>query len=282
MRSTAVTRSVGRGQPLEAARDMARPVLKSAREIELMRAAGRIVFHVLNEVGARVRPGVTTGELNAVAEEIIAAAGGEALFRGVKTAATKFPFPAALCVSVNDEVVHGIPGPRRLTDGDIVSVDCGVRLRGYCGDSARTYAVGRVSDAARRLLEVTEQSLYIGIEAMRPGGRWSETAGRIQSFVESAGFSVVREFVGHGIGTNMHEEPKVPNYTDRSQRRNDFVLQPGLVIAVEPMVNGGKPAVACRDPSGWTQVTKDGGLSAHFEHTVAMTPAGPDVLTDGR
>lgn len=282
MRSTAVTRSVGRGQPPEAARDMARPVLKSAREIELMRAAGRIVFHVLNEVGARVRPGVTTGELNAVAEEIIAAAGGEALFRGVKTAATKFPFPAALCVSVNDEVVHGIPGPRRLTDGDIVSVDCGVRLRGYCGDSARTYAVGRVSDAARRLLEVTEQSLYIGIEAMRPGGRWSETAGRIQSFVESAGFSVVREFVGHGIGTNMHEEPKVPNYTDRSQRRNDFVLQPGLVIAVEPMVNGGKPAVACRDPSGWTQVTKDGGLSAHFEHTVAMTPAGPDVLTDGR
>jgi len=261
---------------------MSRPVLKSAREIELMRAAGRIVWRVLNEVGAAVRPGVTTTELNDVAERIIAEAGGEALFRGVKTPATKFPFPAALCVSVNDEVVHGMPGPRRLNEGDIVSIDCGVRLKGYCGDAARTFPVGRVGESARRLLEVTQNALGVAVAAMRPGSRWSDVARRIQQSVEAEKFSVVREFVGHGIGTQMHEEPKVPNYADRSQQRSDFTLQPGLVLAVEPMVNSGKAAVECRDPSGWTQVTRDGSLSAHFEHTVAVTAEGTDVLTDGR
>lgn len=270
------------GASQTAARSAPRPVLKSPREIELMRAAGRIVRQVLEEVRRHVRPGVSTGELNVVAEELIRQAGGEPLFRGQETTATKFPFPAALCVSVNDEVVHGIPGPRALKEGDIVSVDCGVRLRGYCGDSAETFAVGRVHPDVRRLLDTTQASLHLAIERMRPGMYWSEVAGAIQQYVESAGFSVVREFVGHGIGSQMHEEPKVPNFTDRKQRQQDFLLQPGLVLAVEPMVNSRRREVECRDPSGWTQVTRDGGWSAHFEHTVAITESGNDVLTDER
>lgn len=259
-----------------------RLVLRSPREIELMRAAGRIVRQVLTEVARHVRIGVTTAELNRVAEAIIDAAGGTALFHGVQTTGTKFPFPAALCISVNDEVVHGIPGARRLADGDIVSVDCGVRLKGYCGDAATTIPVGTIKPVARHLLDVTSQSLDLAIERMRPGVRWSEVAGEIQRFVEASGCTVVREFVGHGVGTDMHEEPKVPNYTDAKQRKEDFVLQPGLVIAVEPMVNAGRAEVACRDPSGWTQVTKDGSLSAHFEHTVAVTENGVSLLTDGK
>lgn len=258
-----------------------RLVLKSPREIELMRAAGRIVRRVHEEVTRLIRPGVPTAELNRVAEEIIHAAGGTALFHGVQTTGTKFPFPAALCISINDEVVHGIPGARRLAEGDIVSIDCGVRLKGYCGDAATTHAVGPISPLARRLLDVTEGSLNMALEMMKPGVRWSEVAGAIQAMVEGAGFSVVREFVGHGVGMDMHEEPKVPNYTDDKQKKEDFILQPGLVIAVEPMVNTGGAAVACRDPSGWTQVTKDGGLSAHFEHTVAILENGITLLTDG-
>jgi len=260
----------------------ARPVLKSPREIELMRAAGRVVREVLTRVGERVRPGVTTGELNGTAEEIISAAGGEALFRGVRTDKVKFPFPAALCTSANDEIVHGIPGPRKLVEGDIISVDCGVRLKGYCGDAAMTFAVGAVRPAAQRLLDVTQSALDAAIALMRPGVAWSDVAATIQRIVESAGYSVVREFVGHGIGTQMHEEPKVPNYTDRKQRRSDFVLRPGLVLAVEPMVVAGDKDVVCRDPSGWTQVSRDGSWAAHFEHTVAVTERGADVLTDGR
>lgn len=269
-------------RPKANGRGMARPILKSPREIELMRAAGRVVCRVLDQVGAAVRPGVTTLELNRMAEELIASVGGVPLFKGVQTPATKFPFPSALCISVNDEVVHGMPGPRRLESGDIVSIDCGVRLKGYCGDSARTFAVGSISPDARNLLDVTQTALQRAIELIRPGERWSEVAREIQEIVESAGYSVVREFVGHGIGTEMHEEPKVPNYADRGQKGQDFVLQPGLVIAVEPMVNAGRAAVACRDPSGWTQVTKDGSLAAHFEHTVAVTQQGADPLTDGR
>jgi methionyl aminopeptidase len=266
-------------RPARERRQESRPVLKSPREIELMRAAGQVVRDVLTAVGRRVAPGVTTGELNEIAERMIAEAGGQALFRGVETTATKCPFPAALCVSVNEEVVHGIPGPRPLKEGDIVSVDCGVRLRGYCGDAAETYPVGRVRPEIQRLLDVTRQSLHVAIERMKPGVWWSEIAREIQRTVESAGFSVVREFVGHGVGSDMHEEPKVPNFTDRKQRKQDFLLQPGLVIAVEPMVNFGRADVACHDPTGWTQVTKDGSWSAHFEHTVAVTETGITLLT---
>ncbi len=256
--------------------------LKSPREIELMRAAGRVVYRVLQEVRSLVRPGLRTDVLGEAADRIIAEAGAEALFRGVQAPNTRMPFPSALCVSVNEEVVHGIPGPRELRPGDIVSVDCGVRLRGYCGDSATTLPVGDVSPSVRRLLEVTSAALDLAIREMRPGRRWSEVAAAMQSLVESAGFSVIREFVGHGIGRQMHEDPKVPNYTDREQLRGDFELRPGLVLAVEPMVAMGNPRVRAGDATGWPQVTRDGRWAAHFEHTLALTSTGVDVLTDGR
>lgn len=254
-------------------------VLKSPREIELMRAAGRVVRQVLEEMREKVAPGVRLSDLAAVAEEIISRAGGVALFKGVVSPATKFPFPAAICASVNDVVVHGIPDDRVLDEGDILSVDCGVRLKGYCGDAATTLPVGDISPSTAKLLEVTEQTLDLALSEMRPGRLWSEVAERMQRHVESAGFSVVREFVGHGIGQEMHEEPKVPNYTDRQQRKQDFRLEPGLVLAVEPMVNQGAKEVKIGDSSGWPQVTGDGSLSAHFEQTVAVTSDGVDILT---
>ena len=257
-------------------------VLKSAREVELMRAAGRVVHQVLEKTRSMVRPGLKTSELGQVADEIIAASGSEALFKGVRSPAAKYPFPSAICVSVNDEVVHGIPGDRVLQEGDIVSVDCGVRRKGYCGDAATTIPVGEIGEQAKRLLAITSGALDLALAEMRPGRPWSEVAGAMQKFVEAAGFSVVREFVGHGIGQEMHEDPKVPNYTDRSQRKQDFRLEPGLVIAVEPMVNAGGPEVKAADWSGWPQITRDGRWSAHFEHTVAVTADGIDVLTDGR
>jgi methionyl aminopeptidase len=256
--------------------------LKSPRELELMRASGRIVRLVLDEMRRLARPGVPTAVLGDAAARIIAEHDAEALFLGVRIPSAKIPFPAAVCVSVNEEVVHGVPGPRVLRDGDMVSVDCGVRLRGYCGDAATTIPVGQVRPEVQRLLDVTSKSLDLAVEAMRPGRMWSEIAGVIQRTVERAGFSVVREFVGHGIGRSMHEEPKVPNYVDRDQRKGDFELTPGLVLAVEPMVTMGSPRVRHGDATGWPQVTCDGGWSAHFEHTVAVTATGVDILTDGR
>lgn len=257
-------------------------VLKSPREIELMRAAGRIVHQVHARMREMVRPGIEVMELNRAAEEIIRSAGGEALFKGVTSPAARFPFPAAICASVNEQVVHGVPDDRVLLEGDIISVDCGVRLKGYCGDAATTLRVGRVNADTERLLEVTATALDLALGEMRSGRMWSEVGGIIQKYVESAGFSVVREFVGHGIGQEMHEEPKVPNYTDRQQRKQDFRLEPGLVLAVEPMVNAGSREVKTGDATGWPQVTKDGRRSAHFEHTVAITTDGIDILTDGR
>jgi methionyl aminopeptidase len=257
-------------------------VLKSAREIELMRSAGRVVHQVLERMREIVKPGIQTAELGRVAEEIIAASGSQALFKGVCSPAAKFPFPSAICVSINEEVVHGIPGDRILREGDIVSVDCGVRRKGYCGDAATTIPVGQIGEESERLMKVTADALALALAEIRPGRMWSEIAGAMQELVESRGFSVVREFVGHGIGQEMHEDPKVPNYTDRSQRKQDFRLEAGLVLAVEPMVNAGSPDVRAADWSGWPQATRDGRWSAHFEHTVAVTPSGVDVLTDGR
>lgn len=257
-------------------------ILKSPREIELMRAAGSIVHTVLQRIKEMVRPGITTAELNSVAAEIISQAGGEALFKGVRTSGAKRPFPSVICASVNDVVVHGIANGTTLAEGDIISVDCGVRLKGYCGDAATTVPVGSISAEARRLLDVTASALEIAVSEMRPGRYWGEIAGRMQDHVETAGFSVVREFVGHGIGQQMHEDPKVPNYTEKGRLKGDFRLEPGLVLAVEPMVNQGSAAVKVGDESGWPQVTQDGRLSAHFEHTVAVTSTGVDVLTDGR
>jgi len=257
------------------------PVLKSPREIGLMREAGRVVFQALSAVEERARPGVTTAELNAVAEELIGRAGAVPLFKGVVNPQAKFPFPAALCTSVNEQVVHGIPGQRRLASGDIVSIDCGVRLRGYCADSATTVAIGRVSAEVARLLSVTRAALELAIREARAGRLWSEVAGQIQALVERAGYSVVREFVGHGIGQSMHEEPKVPNYVDRRTRRGETPMRVGLTLAVEPMVNMGGREVELADHSGWTVVTKDRKWSAHFEHTIAVTEGGCEVLTDG-
>jgi len=228
-----------------------------------------------------VRPGVTTAELNLAAEGIISAAGGVALFKGVENPQAKFPFPAALCTSVNEVLVHGIPDDRPLKEGDIVSVDCGVRLAGYCADSATTLAIGRVSRRTQHLMDVTRQSLAIAIERARPGLMWSEIASGMQSYVEGQGLSVVRDFVGHGIGRDMHEEPKVPNYWDQRQRRFDFQLQPGMCLAVEPMVNLGAKEVDYAGEARWAVVTRDRQYAAHFEHTLAVTDQGVEVLTDG-
>ena len=256
-------------------------VLKSAREIELMRQAGRVVWQVLEAMGELVRPGVTTGELNDVAERMISDAGAIALFKGQRTSHAKIAFPAALCTSVNAEVVHGIPGDRKLDEGDIISIDCGVKLNGYCGDSARTYAVGAVDDRLQQLLEVTKGSLDLALSEIRHDRMWSEIAVQIQDFVEGHGMSVVREFVGHGIGQEMHEDPKVANYHDRLQKKSDFMLEPGLTLAIEPMVTLGGAAVHYAHPERWVVVTKDGSHAAHFEHTVAVTADGSDVLTGG-
>lgn len=247
-----------------------------------MRAAGRVVHRVLGTVREMARPGATTAQMNAAAEKIIAEARAEPLFKGVENPQAKFPFPAALCTSVNQELVHGIPDDRILRDGDIVGVDCGVRLAGYCGDSATTVPIEPVSDETRRLLDVTQRALDLAIELIRPGKWWSEVATEIQSFVEGESLSVVREFVGHGVGRDMHEEPKVPNYWDDRQKPADFELVPRMVLAIEPMVNLGSHAVDYGDADRWVVVTRDGRNSAHFEHTVAVTDDGADVLTDGR
>jgi methionyl aminopeptidase len=183
---------------------------------------------------------------------------------------------------VNSEVVHGIPSDRKLVEGDVVSVDCGVRLNGFCGDSATTIAVGHITDEVQQLLTVTREALEIAVAAIRPNRWWSEIASAIQGHVEAAGFAVVREFVGHGIGRDMHEEPKVPNYVDPRERKEDFLLLKGMTLAVEPMVNAGTAEVEYEDDTGWPVVAKDGRCSAHFEHTVAVTLNGADVLTDGR
>lgn len=257
-------------------------ILKSSREIELMRAAGRIVHAVLSKVRELAAPGVTTAEMNAVAEEMIEQAGGIALFKGVENPQSSYPFPAALCTSVNEELVHGIPCDRPLTEGDIVSVDCGVRLAGYCGDSATTIPIGKVSPEVASLLDVTQATLDLAIESIKPGRMWSEVAQKLQAYVEGEGLSVVRDFVGHGIGRDMHEEPKVPNCWDQRQKRLDFKLSPRMVLAIEPMVNLGSHWVDYGDDDRWVVVTRDGECSAHFEHTVAVTEDGADVLTDGR
>ncbi len=260
----------------------AKIILKSLREIELMRAAGRVVHQVLDALGEMIGPGVTTAMLDLKAAAMIRAAGGTALFLGVRNPQAQFPFPASICASVNDEVVHGIPDDRPLREGDIVKVDCGVRLKGYCGDSARTYAIGRATPPVQRLMSTTREALDIAIREIRPFIRWSQVARLMQKVVEDQGFGVVREFVGHGVGREMHEEPKVPNFYDRSSKNGDFELVPGMTLAVEPMVTLGRPEVDYGDATRWPVVTKDGSLAAHYEHTIAVTAEGADVLTDGR
>lgn len=256
--------------------------LKSPEEIEKMRRAGAVVFQVLERMRELAVPGMTTVQMNQVAEEMILQTGAQPLFKGVKSRQARMPFPAVLCTSVNEQVVHGIPTDRPLVAGDVVSVDCGVRLDGYCGDSASTFAIGAVNERTAQLLRVTKESLELAIREIRPKRWWSEIARLIQAHVESAGFSVVREFVGHGIGREMHEEPKIPNYCDPRERRMDFVITAGMTLAIEPMVNIGGPEVDYGDSTCWPVVTKDRQYAAHFEHTVAVTDRGADILTDGR
>jgi len=253
--------------------------LKTPEQIERMRKAGRIVHQVLDRLGEMVCPGITTEELDAEAERITRNAGGTCLFKGVPG---KFgPFPGSICASVNEQVVHGIPGPREVCDGDIVSIDFGVKLDGWCGDAARTFLVGNVPTPVRRLVEVTQNALAMVIEMFRPGGKWSDLARAMQTYIEGEGFSVVREFVGHGIGSEMHEDPKVPNFVSPELLAHDIALVEGMVLAIEPMVNMGSPQVEhARD--GWTVLTKDRRPSAHFEHTLVAKGNGADVLTDGR
>ena len=260
----------------------AKIVIKSPREIELLRAAGGLVYRILTELAGMVQPGITTARLDARAEEMIREAGAVPLFKGVRNPQARMPFPACICASVNDEVVHGIPSECPLNEGDIVSVDCGVRLKGYCGDAARTFAVGTPVPDIQRLLEVTQEALDLAVREIVPGRRWSRIATMMQECIEGGKFGVVREFVGHGIGQQMHEEPKVPNYHDRSQRNSDFELRPGMTLAIEPMVTAGRFEVMLGDETGWPIVTKDGSWAAHFEHSVAVTADGADVLTDGR
>jgi methionyl aminopeptidase len=245
-------------------------VCRSRAELEKMREAGRLVGEVLTELASRVAPGITTAELDAIAERRIVAAGAIPAFKGYHG------YPATICASINEEVIHGIPsGRRELVEGDIVSIDVGAALDGYYGDSAITLPVGKVSEQAARLLRATEESLYKAIEVVKPGARVSDIGHAVQKHVEAAGFSVVREFVGHGIGQKMHEEPQVPNYGEPGRGPR---LSEGMVLAIEPMVNAGRPAVRVLS-DGWTAVTRDGSLSAHFEHTVAVTADGPWILT---
>jgi len=244
-------------------------ILKRASEIAVMAEAAVINREALEAVAAAVRPGVSTLELNAVAEDAIVSRGGKPAFKGYRG------FPATLCTSVNEVVVHGIPGDLRLSEGDIVSIDIGTFYRGYAADQAATFAVGDVSGEARRLLEVTERSLTVGIAAAVAGRRLGDVSAAIQDVVETAGFWVIREFVGHGIGREFHEGPEVPNY---GRAGTGPVLRPGLVLAIEPMVSLDKTTVSVAD-DGWTASTADGSLAAHFEHTVAITEDGPRVLT---
>lgn len=254
--------------------------LKTPDEIERMRQAGQIVRQVLDRLGELIAPGVTTEQLDVEAERICRLHGAKCLFKGVIGRGGAGPFPGNICASLNEEVVHGIPSARAVHEGDIVSVDFGVKLDGWCGDAARTFVVGQPSEKLRRLVDITRNSLAIIIRMSRPSEKWSNIARTIQNYIESEGFSVVREFVGHGIGTEMHEDPKVPNYVSRELEAHDIVLEEGLVLAVEPMVNMGSEAVEYAT-NGWTVITKDRLPSAHFEHTLAITADGVDVLTDG-
>ncbi len=242
-----------------------------------MRKAGLLVLQAHQRVATMLRPGVTTAEIDAVVDRFFAEHRALPLFKGVPGTV---PFPASTCVSINEEVVHGIPGPRKLAEGDIVSVDTGCKLSGWCGDAAATYAVGRISPEVRRLLDVTRNVLSLAIELMGKCSRWSQVAAEMEAYVKKHRFSVVEAFVGHGIGRDMHEDPQVPNFVSSQLRRGtgDFRLVPGLVIAVEPMVNMGTKRVRTRSDH-WTQATADGQPSSHFEHTVAITEKWPWVLT---
>jgi methionyl aminopeptidase len=250
-------------------------MLKSTEEIAIMRRASQIVGEILIEVASAVKPGVATDDLDRIAEDLTHKKGAKPAFKGYRPRGVVYP--KSLCVSVNDEIVHGIPSGRKLKQGDIVGLDFGVVYKGFYGDSARTVAVGEISSNANRLLSVTREALYAGIAQARVGNRISDIAGAVQRVAQSAGFAVVEDFAGHGIGRKLHEDPQVPNYF-RPGMPNPR-LQEGMVLAIEPMVNEGRPELRILE-DGWTAVTADGRLSAHFEHSVAITTGGPEILSE--
>lgn len=245
-------------------------VLKTGRELSIMREACKISAQALKLIGEAIEPGVTTAELDRIAESFIRSCGATPNFKGYNG------YPATACISINNEVIHGIPtAKRKIQNGDIVSVDLGALFEGYHGDNAATFACGDVSEEAKRLMDATRESLFEGIKMARAGGRIGDISNAIQSYVEARGYSVVRDFVGHGVGTSLHEAPEVPNFgiAGRGVR-----LMPGMTLAIEPMINVGKPQVKIM-PDGWTVLTQDGSLSAHFEHTIAITADGPQIMT---
>ena len=255
-------------------------VLKSRREIEMMRAAGKLARDILSKMKAASVPGVTTGQLDELARAELERAGATSPSKNYPTYKPGEGFPGYTCISINEEVVHGIPGPRTLNEGDVVKLDVALSLNGYCADNATTVTVGKVSPKVQKLLDVTRETLELAISNMKPGKKWSEIARLMQWNVERNGFSVVREFVGHGVGRSMHEDPKVPNFVTPEQLRSDFKLKAGTTIAVEPMVVMGRRDVVLLE-DGWTVVTQDRQPAAHFEHTVAVTDDGVEVLTNG-
>ncbi len=244
-------------------------IIKSLREIELLRKSNIIVAEVFKKLKGMIAPGVTTKELDLVAEDWIRSRGGVPAFKGYRG------FPATLCTSINEEVVHGIPGQRKLKEGDIISIDVGVNFKGYFGDAAMTFPVGEIDEEARRLLKVTEKALWIGIQEAKLGNRLYDISYAIQTWVEGHGFSVVRDFVGHGIGRDLHEEPQIPNFGSPHQGPR---LEKGMVFALEPMVNEGTYEVKVLQ-DGWTVVTSDGKRSAHFEHSIAITDGEAEILS---
>jgi len=252
-------------------------VRKTPAELEKMRRSGLLVWQILQKLKEMAVEGCTTWDLEVVAEKMVSDAGAKPAFKGYYVPAAGEAYKFVLCTSVNAEIVHGMPNPKRvLKSGDIVSIDTGVKLDGYYGDSALTVAVGEVSEETKKLLQVTQESLELAIDRVRNGNRLFDISSTVEQHVKSNGFSIVREYVGHGIGTQLHEEPQVPNYVDR--KNENPKLKPGMVLAVEPMVNAGRPeAVVLKDK--WTAVTKDGSNSAHFEHCIAVTENGPWVLT---
>jgi len=255
--------------------------LKTRDEIEKMRVAGRVVHRVHELCRDKCKPGVTTKEIDDAAQALIDEAGAVGLFKHYPTYRPGEGFPGTLCISVNEVVVHGIADGRVIKDGDLVGIDCGVKVDGWCGDAATTIEVGKVSEESKNLCAATRHVLQLAIDNIRPGRKWSQIARLMQNYAETQGYGVVRDFVGHGIGSQMHEDPKVPNFVSRDLLRNDIVLREGMVLAVEPMCNAGTKDVKTLD-DGWTVVTLDRKNSAHYEHTIAVTDTGSEILTDGK
>ena len=251
-------------------------IIKSQEELELLRQAGHINALALEAVRHAVRPGVTTQELDRIARGTLRAHGADPAFVGYPNPAhPDYPYPGAINASINSELVHGIPGPRRLKDGDIISIDCGTVYKGFVGDSAITLPVGDVSDESQRLLDVTHEALRLAVSVCRPGNRFGDVSATIQEWAESQGYHVVIEYTGHGVGRDMHEEPQIPNW---GKRNRGALLRPGMTFALEPMLTVGAPLLFVKDDH-WTVATQDGGLCAHFEHTVAVTEGEPNILT---